>query len=138
MAQWSCKKGNTLLVPSGPQDGQKHLFALMLDPVVLDGYGQKPCVLLACVTSVKDGVPSEDACMLKQGDHPFIDHDSYVDYRFTRIEQVDHLQKRLQDGAFTEKDPCSPELIKRIVQGALKSRRISREHKQILEAVLFG
>jgi hypothetical protein len=138
MAQWSCKKGNTLLVPTGPQDGQKHIFALMLDPVVLEGYGGNPCVLLACVTSVKDGVPSENACLLKQGDHPFIDHDSYVDYRFTRVEQVDHLQKRLQEGAFIEKDPCSPELIKKIIQGALKSRRISREYKRILEFVLFG
>lgn len=126
------------MVPSGPQSGQKHLFALMIDPVVLDGYGSKPCVVLACVTSVKDGVPSEDACLLTQGDHPFIEHDSYVDYRFTRIEQADHLEKRLLDGAFTAKEPCSPELIKRIVQGALKSRRISREHKKILESVIFG
>lgn len=137
MAQWNCQKGNTLLVPSGPQDGYKHLFALLLDPIVLDGYGQKPYVLLACVTSVKDGLPGEDACLLSPGDHPFIDHESYVDYRFTRLEQAEHVQMRLQEGVFTEKDPCSPELIKRIIKGALISRRISREHKRILEAVLF-
>ena len=137
MAQWNCQRGSTLLVPSGPQDGHKHLFALMLDPLVVDGYGQKPCVLMACVTSIRDGVPSEDACLLQQGEHPFIEHDSYVDYRFTRLEQAEHVQKRLQEGVFVAKDPCSPELIKKIIQGALNSRRISREHKNILRAVLF-
>ena len=39
---------------------------------------------------------------------------------------------------FVENEPCSPELIKRIIQDALKSRRINREFKKILEAVLFG
>ena len=134
---WSCQKGATLLIPSGP-DSKKHLFALMLDPVLVDGYGPKPCVLLACVTSVKGGAALEDCCLLGPGDHPFIEHDSYVDYRFTRLEPEEHLQGRVQEGAFVKKEACSPELIKRIIQGALKSRRISREHKKILEQVLFG
>lgn len=138
MSQWSCHKGNTLLVPSGPQEGQRHLFALMLDPVVVDGYGTKPYVLLACVTSVKNSLPGDDSCLLSEGDHPFIEHDSFVDYRFTRMEQVDHVQARVQEGVFIEKEPCSPELIKRILQGALKSRRIRRDYKQIIEKVLFG
>lgn len=130
-------RGNTLLVPSGPQVGHKHLFALMIDPIVIDGYGQKPYVLIACVTSVKDGMPGEDVCLISQGEHPFIEHDSYIDYRFTRLEQADHLHMRLQEGVFIEKDPCSSELIKRIIQGALKSRRINREYKRLLEVVLF-
>lgn len=138
MGQWSCNKGNTLLVPSGPQNGQRHLFALMLDPVKIDGYGEKRCVLLACVTSVKEGLPFEDLCILKPGDHPFIEHDSYVDYRFTRLEAVGHLESRIQEGVFVVKDPCSPDTIKRIIQGALLSKRISREYKRILQLVLFA
>lgn len=133
---WNCKKGASLLIPSGPEN-KKHLFALMLDPVLVDGYGTRLHVLLACVTSVTDGVQGEDCCLLGLGDHPFIDHDSYVDYRFTRLEPVEHLQGRVLEGTFIEKEPCSPELIKRIIQGALKSRRIPREFKQLLEKVLF-
>lgn len=110
----------------------------MLDPVVVNGYGSKPYVLLACVTSVKNGLPNDDSCLLAKGDHPFIEHDSFVDYRFTRMEQVDHVKARVDEGVFLEKEPCSPELIKRILQGALKSRRIKRDFKQILEKVLFG
>ena len=133
---WNCQKGASLLIPSGPEN-KKHLFALMLDPIQIDGYGSKLCVLLACVTSVTAGVQVEDACLLEPGDHPFVDHDSYVDYRFTRLESVEHLQGRVREGTFIEKEPCSPELITRIIQGALKSRRISREFKQLLEKVLF-
>lgn len=110
---------------------------MMLDPLVIDGHGPKPCVLIACLVSVKDGGPLEDTCLLGPGDHPFIQHDSYVDYRFTRVEQVAHVQKCINDGSFDEKEPCSPALIKRILQGALKSRRISREYKMIIEKVLF-
>lgn len=139
MTQWSCQKGNTLLIPSGPREGHKHLFAVMLEPTVVDGgYGSKPIVLLACVTSVINGTPTEDTCLLGKGDHPFIEHDSFVDYRFTRIEQADVVQKRVQEGVFIEKDACSAEVLKKIIQGALKSRRIDRELKRILEQVLFS
>lgn len=134
---WSCRKGESLLIPSGPNE-KRHMFALMLDPVQVDGRGLRPCVLLACVVSVKDGIALEDCCLLGPGDHPFIQHDSYVDYRFTRLEFADDVQSRVQDGTFIAKDPCSAELMKKIIAGALKSRRISREYKKLLEDVLFG
>jgi hypothetical protein len=92
----------------------------MFDPVVVDGCGAKPYVLLACVTSVKNGLAGDDSCLLSQGDHPFIEHDSFVDYRFTRLEHADHVQERVQEGVFVEKEACSPELIKRILQGGIK------------------
>lgn len=138
MSQWTCKKGNTLLIPSGPREGHKHLFALMLEPTLVVGYGSKPMVLMACVTSFVNGIPAEDACLLGKGDHPFIEHDSFVDYRFTRLEQAEVVQKRVRDGVFIEKDACSPDTLRKIIQGALKSRRIDREFKQILEAILFA
>jgi hypothetical protein len=110
----------------------------MIDPVAVEGYGGKPFVLMACVTSVIGGIPGEDSCLLGKGDHPFIEHDSFVDYRFTRVEQADTVQARINDGVFVAKDACSADLIRRIIQGALKSRRINREHKRILERVLFS
>ena len=134
---WSCQKGDTLLIPSGPEN-KKHLFALMLEPLLVEGRGSTPCVLLACVTSVKDGSALEDCCLLTPADHPFIEHDSFVDYRWTRLESIQHLQSCVDRGTFIEKAPCSPELIKRIIIGALKSRRISREYKILLSKVLFS
>ena len=137
MAQWSCQKGSTLLIPSGPKDGHKHLFVVMITPTGVDGYGKEPMALMACVTSVKEGVTNDDTCVLNNGDHPFIEHSSFIDYRFTRLEKAKFVETKVQSGEFIEKEPCSPDLIKRIIQGALKSRRINREHKKILEEILF-
>ena len=64
----------------------------------------------------------------------FIAHDSFVDYRYTRLETAQHIEGRINDGVFVLKEPCSPELIRRILQGAMKSRRVSREFKKILES----
>jgi hypothetical protein len=136
--QWCCQKGNTLLIPCGSDPGQKHLFALLISPVVVDGYGHSPMVLLANVTSVKNGVAGDDACLLSEGEHPFITHDSFVDYRLARFEKADFIATKVKNGGFTEKEPCSPVLIRKIIQGALASRKIPREYKKILQGVLFG
>jgi hypothetical protein len=110
----------------------------MLDPLMAPSYGSQPHVLLACVTSIKEGSePLEDCCLLNPGDHPFVQHPSYVDYRFTRLERLDHVQKCVDQGTFIAKEPCSPELIRRIVAGALRSRRISREYKHLLASVVL-
>lgn len=136
-AQWTCHRAATVLVPSGPGE-KRHLFALLLDPVVVAGYGPAPQVLLASICTVKPGLIIDPSCLLAPGDHPFIAHDSYVDYSFTRMETRAHVDKCVESGAFTAKEDCSPELIRRIVQGALVSKRIPREFKKVLEQVLFG
>jgi hypothetical protein len=134
---WQCEAGATLLVPSGPQQGHMHLFALLLDPLVAGGYGQRPHVLLAYVTSVPD-CAFDDSCCLAAGEHPFLQHDSYVDYRFTRFEPAEHLQKCVEAGTFQPKEPCSEALRMKILRGALASRRIPREYKKLIESVLFS
>lgn len=126
-----------MLIPSGP--GTKmHLFAILLDPITVDGYGSQPQVLLASVESIKPGIILDDSCLLGPGDHPFIEHDSFVNYRHTRLETARHIEARINDGVFVLKEPCSPELIRRIIQGAMQSRRISREFKKILENITLA
>ncbi len=76
--------------------------------------------------------------MLQPGDHPFIEHESYVDYRLMRIESAAHVEARVKEGVFVAREPCSPALLRRIVAGALQSRKIPREFKKVLERVIFG
>lgn len=76
--------------------------------------------------------------MLQVGDHPFIEHESYVDYRLMRIEPATHVEARVKDGVFIAREPCSSELMRRIVAGALQSRKIPREYKKLLERVIFS
>ncbi len=109
----------------------------MLDPLLVEGYGPNPQILMACVVSMKPGLIHDDACLLHAGDHPFIKHDSFIDYRFTRLEAAAHVEDRVADGTFVAMDDCSPELVRRIISGALKSRRLPREYKKLLEKVLW-
>ncbi|MFC4789288.1 MULTISPECIES: hypothetical protein [Giesbergeria] len=132
MQDWRCSKGESLLIPSGPSE-KRHLFAILLDPCRVEGRGSKPHVLLASVLSIKPGMFVDDSCLLKPGDHPFIRHDSFIDYRFTRLEQAEHVEARVAEGVFDVKESCSPDLIRRIIEGALKSPRIPREYKMILK-----
>lgn len=136
-AAWRCERGSTLLIPSGPKSGQMHLFALMLNPLVVDGHGERPQVLLVCVTSVPKGL-HDTACLLSAGEHPFVVHDSYVDYRFTRLEPVERIERCVLAGSFMPREVCSETLRIRILRGALVSRRISREYRQLIEAALFA
>jgi len=112
-------------------------MALLLDPVCLDGYGTKPQVMMVSVLTIKPGIIVDDSCVLHVGDHPFISHPSFVDYRFARIDAADHVQSRVDENVFIPQQDCSEELIKRVIAGALKSRRIPREFKQLLEKVIF-
>lgn len=130
---WVCDKGASLLVPSGP-DNKKHLFVIAVKPALLDGYGGKPMVLAVPVTSKREGIRYDDACEVKAGDHPFIAHDSFIDYRFARVDAARNMEERVKSGIFIAKENCSPDLLARIVRGASLSRRINREFRQILEA----
>jgi len=125
------------LVPSGP-GAKLHLFAVLIDPVVVEGYGKNQHVLMVSFCSIRPGLIYEDCCLLDVGDHPFVEHPSYVDYRLARLEQTSHVEARVKEGVFLPKEPCSPELLRRVVAGALKSRRIPREFKLVLERVVWG
>lgn len=113
----------------------KHLFVIATDPAPVQGYGQRPVALLACVSSRKEGVRHDDACELKAGDHPFITHDSFIDYRYTRVERAQDVEARVGDGTFIVKESCGADLLARIIRGAAVSRSINREFRQILAAV---
>jgi len=115
-----------------------HLFVIAIEPVRADGYGSNPMVLMACVTSRKNGIGHDGACELSAGDHPFITHDSFIDYRFTRIEPAQDVEARVRDGTFIVKESCSTDLLARIIHGAAVSRRINREFRQILAIVSAG
>lgn len=125
-------RGRCMLIPSGSGDN-KHLFTIIIEPLVLPQTGRKPIVILVNFTSIRDDIPYDDACIIQAGEHPFIQHKSYISYRNARIDSVAHIENLLEKGVFIEKEPCSQKLLEKILQGALKSKRIPREFKRIIE-----
>lgn len=85
MEGWQAAPGQTLLVPSGPG---LHLFFLILGPVTLADYGRVPQVALVGATTLRDGIPHDTACVLEAGEHAFIQHRSYLAYRYMRLDST--------------------------------------------------
>jgi len=113
---FAAKRLATLLYPSGSisDPSRHHLFVLLTDP-----FGPAAQVLMACVCTIVEG--SDDSCLLKNGDHDFIKHDTYVAYGFCRIESVKALVNGLAKGIFVEKGNISEAVYKRIIAGLRKS-----------------
>lgn len=130
---WAGKPGDCLLVPSGP-GGKQHLFTVTLGPCHFAGHAQPPHVLLLSVTSIRQGVPPDDACLLQPGEHPFITRPSYIYYREPRIEPVSHVQNMIAQVVWQPKPPCSPQLLARIVAGLHKSKRMPRHILNLLSS----
>ncbi|ROR21707.1 hypothetical protein EC845_2529 [Comamonas sp. BIGb0124] len=129
-----CAQGRSLLVPSGPriEDGQKHLFAILINPVAVDGRGPRPQVFMTSVCSIHEGIPYDDACVLDVGEHPFVRHRSYIDYSKSDLYPANDVELKVQQGLYTPHDDFSIALLRRIVACAEDSRRIRKELKRFL------
>lgn len=130
MQGWQPVPGQTLLVPSGPG---LHLFFLTLGPVVLADYGSAPQLAMVSATTMRDGVPHDPACVLEAGDHPFIQHRSYLAYRYMRLDASTHVEKMVSGAVWKPHDPCAADLLQRIVAGVCQSRLTPREYKRIFQ-----
>lgn len=125
---WQPAPGETLLVPSGPAG--HHLFVLILGPVQLPDYGSVPHVAMVSFTTLRPGVPHDEACVMQPGEHPFIKHTSYAYYRDVRIERVPHVTAMVQGAIWQAHTPCSPALLARLQQGICASRLVRRDVKR--------
>ncbi len=126
---WMPAPGQTLLVPSGPA-GQ-HLFVLILGPVAVPDRGAAPHVAMVSFTTLRQGVPHDDACIVQAGEHPFIRHTSYAYYRDVRIEPAPHVAGMVQRAVWQPHDACSPEMLARLQRGVCASRLVRREVKRL-------
>lgn len=114
MSQWSPQLGATLSMPSGPahDPAVPHLFICLTDPV-----GDDKLVLMVCVTSVKDGVPYDESCILEYQEHDSITHKSWVFYRAAKITSLEKIMNGIAKGVFRPREPVSDEVFEKIEQG---------------------
>jgi len=117
------------LVPSGPAGN--HLFFVISGPSVLDGYGSSPHVITACICTLDVDIPHDAACILQPGDHPFIQHPSYVSYRHMRVDPVAHVDQMLVKNLWQAHIDCAATLHQRITAGVCASRLSPREFKRL-------
>lgn len=80
-------------------------------------------VVIVSVTTKRQ--KSETLVILKKGDHPFIEHDSVIAYRYSKVVTVESIETAIKNGTAKKREPASPSLLKRAQDGLLESDFIS-------------
>lgn len=84
------------------------------------------------VTTLRPGLPYDPACVLKAGDHPFVQHDSFLAYRYLRVDSLGHAQAMVNSGIWKWQAPCSETLLRAALHGLSQSRLVPRAMKGVL------
>lgn len=119
------KLGDTFL----RTDSDKHLWIVLSDPDIDSG-----TVLLVNMTTWN--ITRESACILQRGDHPWVRHKTCINYDDydTVVTTLADLQNARNAGAIRPQKPLSKAVLKRVLEGAAKSERLSLEKAEILES----
>jgi len=115
MPDWTCVPGGTLLIPSGKVN---HLHIILNPPKDFDGYLNSS--VLVNVTSIKN-MPYDDTLVLSAGLHPFINTESFIAYRYARLEREEDLVQKVNARLFIPHDPLDEALLKQVQEGLSKS-----------------
>lgn len=119
------KKG-TVLIPSGKSN---HLSIICCDPVYYPRT-LTDSVLIVNISTVTSMPHVDDACILHKGDHPFINHDSFVFYSRADIFSVNSLKNNVDNGNFTPHKPCCDQVFTRVLNGFNVSKHTPYKVKQ--------
>ena len=126
MSTWKAQAGETVLIPSGNSSDHLHLFVIVTNPKrILDG-GLRDHVLLVPFCTVYNDLYKDTACILDAGEHPFINHESYVDYAFARTYPVFELEHNIRNGFFQAHRPVSNAVLVKIQNGLQTTKRIKK------------
>ena len=71
------------------------------------------------------------ACEIAPGAHRFVEHDSYVAYRYLRVDAAAHAARMVDTGAWMAHEPCSTRLLDRIRAGVCASLFTSGEFRRL-------
>lgn len=112
--------------PSG-----KHLWFVISDPNRNSGFA-----LIVNMTTFREG--SENCCVLQQGEHPGVDCKSAINYLRARNVLGENIEKayRKRPNHIVFAERADMDLIIKILQGALESKRISPECRDIAKREL--
>jgi hypothetical protein len=75
----------------------------------------------------------EQACILHSGDHPFVTHDTCINYRQSRLVAPEQLQQAFARGALTGDAPVGADVLQRIREGAAQSKLIPLQNLDLLK-----
>jgi len=112
-----------------PGATRPHLYVAVTDP---DADGQLVLVNLTSQALLKD-----QSCILNVGDHPFIKHETVINYAEAVISSEEAIFAGARGGVIQhDPAPVTSDALKRIQQGALASPQIETRVKAAVVAAL--
>ncbi len=121
------KIGDTFLIEEPSESLDTHLWIVLSDPSK-----DSDEVLIVNITNLKR--PSDPSCKLEIGDHPWLIKPSCVNYGDPKVVSHAWLQRLLDKGLLGTRDPLTPDLLERVLNGASNSTRMKLVHARILES----
>lgn len=115
-------RGGTVLAQTGDK---KHLHIICSEPAFYSGIGALG-VLVVNITSVDPERPYDTTCVLHPGDHPFIEHDSYVLYAKAVVWKTSSIENRILTGEIVTQPPLKEPVISNVISGFLISPMTNR------------
>lgn len=114
-------------------DFGNHLWMVLSTPTA-DGQ-----IALANLTTHGRLSTCGDSCVVvKPGEHPYVVRASCIYYRGALLNPVAPLDGAKARGVLQQHEPCTPELLRRIQDGALASRFVAGAVKAAIRAGLEG
>lgn len=125
----SIQRGDTFLIPSGPphDPSRKHLFVVVTK--VSKNEKDELSVALVPFCSVKNNYPLDPTCVLKQGEHPTIKHDSFVFYEKAEIKSCKAIEEGISQMFFVPKGSMPELALTKIAQGISRSPKTPQRVK---------
>ena len=118
------RPGDTFL-GGGEVHGDNHLWLVINDP--------SAHARLALVVNLSTLRPNaETTCLVRRGEHPFIQHDSYVRYGSARKAKVVDLGKLVRAGRLKPHQIASKALLEKVRAGATASPLLAEELRALL------
>lgn len=104
---------------SKTSDAVEHLWIVVAEIDAANGKA-------ICVNVTTEQYDSDKTCRLNKGDHSFVTHPSVIYYKDARELDLKLVETAITSGIkkFVCKahDPCSPEMLKRVQEGLVKSK----------------
>ena len=91
-------------------------------------------VLAVNISSVREGAPYDDTCILHAGDHPFVKHDSYVRYRDAVAMRVSRIRFAIETQEISVLDRLDDDIFSQVIEGFQKSEQTKTKIKKMLES----
>ena len=109
-----------------PEGGKRHLKIVLSEP------NRDKLVVVVTVTSLREAKWKDTSCVLREGDHPFIRHDSFVAFSKAQVVPALEILRKLHSGELVRKEELEPAVFDRVLAAAKASRRMRGKPKSML------